>query len=87
MSSQEALAFQQGWNAYLLITASNNIWSKSMGFRKNSVFPSRLIRQVRHCLSDWSVFDSAHTLQYDYFKKSTTMLNTFVFKYFLSYSP
>ena len=60
MSSQEALACQQAWNAYLIITSSNNNWSKSMGFRKNSVLPSRLIRQAKHCLIDWSVFDSAH---------------------------
>jgi hypothetical protein len=86
MSSQETLAFQQGWNAYLIIASSNNNRSKSMGFRKNSVFRSKLIRQAKYCLIDWSAFDSAHIKQYDYFKKSTNMLNTFAFIYFLTTS-
>jgi hypothetical protein len=57
-----------------------------MGSRKNSVFRSKLIRQATYCLIDCSAFDSAHIKQYDYFKKSTNILNTFVFIYFLSTS-
>jgi hypothetical protein len=44
MSSQEELAWQQYWNAYLLIN-SNKDWYKSMGFQKNNIYSDRLIWQ------------------------------------------
>ncbi len=45
ISSQEALAWQQYCNAYLLITSNKN-WYKSMGFRNNNIYSDRLIRQA-----------------------------------------
>jgi hypothetical protein len=40
----EALAFQQSCKAYEIVTSEDKSWFKSMGFRKNSFFPNRLIR-------------------------------------------
>jgi hypothetical protein len=86
MTSPEALAFQQGWNAYLLLTDVNKCWTRELGFRINSRFFNRLVRQVNHCLIDWSGFDCVHIKQYDCFRISTNMINTFVFKFFMSSS-
>lgn len=82
LNSPEALSFQLTWNAYPTIT-SNKTWYKSMGFRKNSILPNRLIDQVKHCLMDWMDFDAVHVKQYEYFKKLTNIINSFIYKYYL----
>ena len=87
MTSPEALRFQQNWNAYLLLTDVNKCWTRELGFRMNNRFYNRLDRQAKHCLMDWAAFDCVHVKQYDCFRISTDMLNTFVFKFFLLSYP
>ena len=83
MGAEEALAYQQSLNAYLIITSPDKSWVKSIGLRRNSKFPCRLIRRIHHSVIDWIEFDTVHAKQYCCFK-STPDLSMFIYKYFIS---
>jgi hypothetical protein len=83
LSSDEALAFQMTWSAYLNITSPVKNWWKTTGYRKNSVFLRRLRNQIKHCIIDWIEFDSVHIKQYDCFRKTNNQINSYIYKYFL----
>jgi hypothetical protein len=57
-----------------------------MDFRKNSVFPKRLAERARHTLKDWEDFEEIHKEQFEFFKKNSSFLNLFIYKYFI-YPP
>lgn len=82
-SAPDALSFQQSWKAYEIIKSPDTSWIKSMGFRRNSIFPKRLIERARHTLEDWRAFEPIQKENFECYKKSTTYLNIFVYKYFL----
>jgi hypothetical protein len=86
LSPKEALAFQQTWSTYLIITSDEENIRKSLGFRKNSVFFRRLRKQINHFIIDWLEFDPIHIGQNDYFKRSNCMINRFIYKYLIQNS-
>ncbi|CAF3057532.1 unnamed protein product [Rotaria socialis] len=57
--TSEALDYQQSWEAYVIATSTNRIYYKSMGFRKNSIFPNRLVAITFFCI---------HEKQYEFLK-------------------
>lgn len=81
--SQEALSFQQSWQAFNIITSNNKSWYKSMGFRKNSKFPNRLEKRAQHTLNEWKKFETIHRKQFESFRRNTQYLNLFIYKYLL----
>ena len=82
MSSDEGLAFQQSWNAYLITTTPNS-WMRSLGCRGNSVFPRRLVQQATHSLVEWLTFEDVQRTQYGYFRSRNEYLEDYISKYFL----
>jgi hypothetical protein len=80
-TTHEALAYQQTWEAYLIATSPNRIHYKSMDFRKNSIFPNRLAAMARHVNLDLFTFFSIHERQYQIFRRSSSVIERFVFKY------
>ncbi len=80
-TSQEALDYQQTWEAFLIATSPNREYYKSMGFRKNSVFPNRLAARAHHLNLDLFTLFSIHENQYAIFRKSSSVLERFVYKY------
>jgi hypothetical protein len=84
LSADEALAFQQSWNTYLIITSPDPRLFGVVGLRQNSAFFNRLRLQAKSCLIDWLEFDETHCKQYGYFKNSTVLLADFIYKYFLT---
>ena len=66
----DALSFQQSW-------------IKSMGFRRNSVFPKRLIERAQHTLEDWRTFESIQKQDFEFYKKDSLYLNMFLYKYYI----
>ena len=79
----DALSFQQSWQAFQIITSPDGSWLRSMGFRKNSKFPNRLIERAQHSLRDWRIFQQIQKEQYEHYKRNTLDLNNFIYKYFL----
>ena len=69
--SDEALAFQTNWLAYLHIKSPDRSWWSASSFRKSSVFLRRLRNQVTSCVIEWIHFENIHAKQYDYYRKST----------------
>jgi len=80
----DALSFQQSWQAYNIVTSRDKTWLRSMGFRKNSKFPLRLAERARHTLVEWNSFKEIHKEQFKFYKKDSTYLNMFIYKYILS---
>ena len=79
----EALSFQQSWQPFKIVTSEDKSWYRSMGFRKNSIFPNRLTKRARHTLKEWHEFEALHHHQFLYFKRSTSYLSMFVYKYLI----
>jgi hypothetical protein len=79
--SHEAIEYQQTWEAYLIATSPSKVYYKSMGFRKNSIFPNRLAARAHHLNLDLFSFFSIHENQYGIFRKSSSVLERFVYKY------
>ena len=77
----DALSFQQSWQAFKIATSEDKSWYKTMGFRKNSVFPNRLARRAQHTLKDWQEFERIHKQQLLFFRRNTHYLNMFIYKY------
>ena len=42
LTADEAVAYQQSWNAYLVITFPDKSWLRMMGLRSNSRFSTAL---------------------------------------------
>jgi hypothetical protein len=80
-TSHEASEYQLTWEAYLIATSPNRFYYKSMGFRKNSVFLNRLAARAHHVNLDLFSFFCAHEKQYAIFRKSSSVLERFVYKY------
>ena len=85
LTADEAVAYQQSWNAYLVITFPDKSWLRMMGLRSNSRFSRRLIEKVHHSLIDWIDFDQVQMKQYCCFTRSLD-ISSFVYKFFLSTS-
>jgi len=81
-SAQEAINYQNTWTAYLTATFPDKIWYRSMGFRKNSVFPNRLAVRAQHSRVDWLKFQDVQSNQYEYFKTSSDLVSMFMYKHF-----
>ena len=86
LNSDEGLAFQQSWNAYLIITLPNS-WMRSLRFRSNSKFPRRLINQATHCMVEWLTFEEVHRTQYDIYRNSNKHIEDLVYKFFTRHCP
>jgi hypothetical protein len=78
-TAQEVLDFQQTWEAYLIATSPNRTYYKSMGFRKNSIFPNRLAASGHHVNLDLFTFFNIQESQYQIFKRSSSDIERFVF--------
>jgi len=83
LKAPEALAFQQSWKAYEIVTSSDKSWYKSMGFRKNSIFPNRLSQRAKHSLADLKLFEDVQKEQYQFFVKNTHYLNMLIYKFYI----
>ena len=83
MHSDEAPAFQQSWNSYLIITTPNS-WMKILYFRCTSEFSRRLIQQATHCLVEWLTFEKVHHMQYHYFRNTNEYMDEFATSTFRS---
>ena len=81
--STDALCFQQTWQAYKIIISPDKSWFRCMGFNKRSFFPNRLRKRVQHTLAEWHAFKNIHQIQRNYYRTSTTLINRFIYKYFL----
>jgi len=80
-TAHEALEYRQTWEAYLIATAPNHSHYKSMGFRKNSIFPNRLAERAHHVNLDLFTFFNIHEKQHLIFKRSSSVIERFIFKY------
>jgi hypothetical protein len=85
VKSPDALCFQQTWRAYQIITSPARKWYKDMGFNKRSRFPNRLRKRAVHSLREWKEFEDVHRSQTN-FQLDSTLLNLFIYKYFLCHS-
>ena len=81
--SPDALCFQQTWQACKTIISSDKSWYRCMGFSKRSFFPNRLRDRVQHTLAEWYAFKHIHQMQRNHYHTNTTLINLFVYKYFL----
>ena len=81
--AHEAVQCQQSWSAYLTVTSPNRMWMKSMGFRRDSFFPNRLTKRAKHSKNDWTNFCTNHSQHHEYYRRSTTLLNMLIYKYFI----
>ena len=80
-TAHEAIEYQQTWEAYLIATSPNRIHYKSMGFRKNSFFPNRLAARAHHMNLDLFEFFCIQEKQHLIFKKTSSVLERFIYKY------
>jgi hypothetical protein len=81
-TASEADTYRQTLTAYFIATSPFKTYYKSMGFRINSRFPKRLAERAKHTYLDVISFIHVHKEQYGYFKKSSSILEFFVLKYF-----
>ena len=82
-TSLEATQYQHTWISYGIISTYNRAEYKKLDFRKNSIFLNRLVSRAKHSKSDWLKSEANHKPQYEIFRKSSTYINEFVYKYFL----
>ena len=81
-TASEADTYRQTLTAYFIAKSPFKTYYKSMGFRQNSRFPNRLAERAKHMYLDVIAFIDVHKEQYGYFKKSSSILEFFVLKYF-----
>jgi hypothetical protein len=80
--AHEAILYRQTLNALLIATSPNKDYYRSCGFRKNSIFPNRLMERAHHTYLDFLTFTDVHSRQYGFFKRTSSLLETFILKYF-----
>ncbi len=80
--SPEGVDFQQTTNSYFIATSQTNIYYKSCGFRKNSKFPKRLAERAQSTKLDYLSFLHIQKQQFQIFKKSSSVLEWVILKYF-----
>ena len=79
----EAISYRETWEAYLTATSPDRVFYKSMGFRKNSVFPKRLALRAHHTNLDVFSFLCEYAQQKDFFRSlsSDFIREEFEYKY------
>jgi hypothetical protein len=85
--ASEVDSYRQTWNAFLIATSPTKGDYRSCGFKKNSVFPKRLSERAKHTYLDFLSFKNVHKNQYGLFKRTSSLLETFVLKYFPFFPP
>jgi len=86
-TAPEADSYRQTITAYFIAKSPDKAYYKSMNFRKNSRFPNRLAERAKHMYIDVISFIDIQREQYGYFKKSSSILEFFVLKYFFIKPP
>jgi len=81
--SNEASAFNETFEAYMIITYPDrfSLYYKSMGFRRNSKFPERLVRRAKHIYIDLFSFFTIHEKQLNYYRSSNDSIKDFICRY------
>ena len=84
-TSNEASAFNETFESYMIITSPDRIklYYKSMGFRKNSRFPERLVQRAKHTYLELFNFICIHEKQLNYYCTSEDNIKDFICKYLL----
>ncbi len=79
--SPEGSGYRETWEAYLISTAPDISFYKSMGIRKNNLFINRYTQRAYHTNLDVFSFFCIHECQKDYFKRSSSNVKNFIHKY------
>jgi hypothetical protein len=79
--SPEGSEYRETWESYLISTPPDKGFYKSMGIRKNNFFMNRYTQRAYHTNLDVFSFFCIHKCQKDYFKKSHSDVNDFIYKY------
>jgi hypothetical protein len=79
--SPEASGYRETWEAYLIATSPDKSFYKSMGLRSNNFFMNRYVRRAYHTNLDVFSFFCVHQHQREYYKKSSSDIEYFIYKY------
>ena len=85
--ADEAESYRQIWTAFLIATDPATSYYKSMGLRKNNKFANKFYERVQHTYLDFLQSTNAHKSQLYYFKKTSSLLEHFVLKFYPLYPP
>jgi hypothetical protein len=86
-TAPEADSFRQTLTAYFIAKSPFKTYYRSMNLRKNSLFANRLAERANHIYINVISFIDVHKDQYGFFKKSSSILEFFVLKYFYLKPP
>ena len=78
----DAVIYRQTWSAFLIATSPSKEYYQSCGFRKNNKFANRLGERAHHTYLDFLSFTNVHKSQYAFFKRTSSLLETFMLKFF-----